>query len=296
MLRVIAPFAAAATAATVLLALPGAADSKDDDPRYALVRRHAVGEVHRVKTLKRTLYDVRYKGVHGVVGGQELKEERREYREEVTEVRADGAVVMRRHYELATRIKKHPTAKEAETIKTILHGRDVVVTLQPSGNRSFVLVGGGADLEDDDRDDTAEQIAYAALSGKPVAVGDEWDIDGAVLGKAVFGQGYTPSLFSTGGKAKFRAIKRVGGVECARVKLATKMRITQTETLPAVRLDLAGELLFDPAAGRVVRFELAGPAFWAAKKQEEDGTMADVRAEGRTAYSYVSEPVEDEGD
>ncbi len=286
--------AAALAVATGAAALAAPALAKDEPEEvFRLERRDAVGEVHRVETKQTSLGDVMIRAPGAaVIGGQELKEEHQIYTEEVLETRPDGTVVLRRHYELATRRKRKPKDDRAATENTVLHGREVKVTIAANGTHKMEMIGGGY-IPDGDKNDAGEKIAHGLLPKEPVPVGARWEVDGAPIGKALFGPIYVESLFRARGRARFASLKRRRGDEQAQVKFEYKLASEETEAVPGIVMDLDGELRFSPALGRIVAFELEGPVRWSLARQVEGGRRHRITFDGKVSIAYKAETLDE---
>jgi hypothetical protein len=267
-------------AAVLLVAGAAAAAPKE---KVKLERKTRAGQWLAVKERQRTETKVSWKS--GGIGstGDEVEETEREYDRKVV---TEKPLVEKRSYHVSRRLKRTAKTPDAEPQNTSVHGKTVLIG--PDGMK----IEGGAEMSKDDRDNltTLERVVYACLPAKEVAPGDDWKVDGAELGRAVFGPAIDPVNFDTQGIGKLDKVATgKDGRKTAKIVLRVAIKVKPTEVLPEIDMDLRGQAQFSIDDGLFTAFDLEGPVKFAFHKREDDGRETNAKSEGTTRFVYRAE-------
>ncbi len=257
-----------------------AAADDDKKERFLLKRTDSVGERYRGQSV-RVLDAQLTQGGKRVGGGKQVVEERSKFVEETLEVREDGTVVSKRMYEQAVRTV-HKGGKP-ETTNTALHGQTLSI-VERDGAIAYELAGVGKMQADPSKIPVA-RIVYLALPADPVAVRDSWEIDVEKVGKAIYGPTFNDTLYDAKGEITVKGLKRHHGEECVRLKLAFGLERAKTQVVAGLAYKIEGEVLFSPALGRILAFDVKGP-------RSADDLKTNTTTIGTVRITFDAEPLD----
>ncbi|MEZ6185799.1 MAG: hypothetical protein R3F62_12415 [Planctomycetota bacterium] len=205
----------------------------------------------------------------------------------VEEVVGVGPLKLKRTYERSLRYD-HPVSKPSEPARSSQHERTVLL----EGLNRKLEDGGHLDKED--REELRFERLCAALlpPQRVVESGDQWEISGQAINRALFGDAPAEASDASGAVVKLRSIKRRKEGEVAVLQVKA-LRVRQKKTLgkPEITLELKGGFEWDVVRGAVLEAELEGQVLYIA---HAPGDALSAEAQGPYRWRYQAERVEQE--
>ena len=242
--------------------------------------RHDVAEESLIDTKVKATVRGAYGDPSGIAkqSGKYKERKIREYAEEVLESSEAGTKVTRAYSNSLKEVLK-PSGKKESSERTALFGR--TVTIERAG-ASQKLTSELGPVEGDDAGDVVfvDQV-YALLPRHSIAVGKGWDVDADALGRAIFHEGYNPSLMHVSGKAILRDVSGKEGERIAKIALDWDVKLDKMDKIPGIAYHLTGVAMFHVDRGRFLSLEANGPI----EIDMSDGGNR-LELEGKMSVSY----------
>lgn len=130
------------------------------------------------------------------------------------------------------------------------------------------------------------------LPNTSVKPGDSWKITNAELGKVVFKEDYDGKLCSVEGKAILDEITTYQELNVARIFINLKATRKQTETAPALSVDLKGTCYYALDKNVMISVQLKGPFTLDKEIKLDDKSLVTLKATGEVTISSQVTPIE----
>lgn len=265
-----------------LVVLGTASVRAQEPPKYLLKESVAAGDVSEVETEFGMAMDTK-----AVFQGKTApaisisSRERQKYREEVLAAGSKGPSALRRTYSIAREAEKTPEGQKVRVLS--LQGKTVV--LKKAGSKTAVTVNKGK-LSAEDRRELLDDLNTAEgqfFADRPVAIGEEWEVDAARLASS-FGDFGKDSRVAARGRLE--EIVERHGIQCARVSIQLQVEGQPSAEPYRMSMDFRGELLHALDLQRTLSVQAAGPVTLRGK---QDGIQ--ITGEGNAEFRWTHRPV-----
>jgi hypothetical protein len=221
-----------------------------------------------------------------LVNGQEApsmtteQSEQKAYTKTVVAVDAKAhPTVLRVHY---TKYRSRQTPPGGAPVSSTSPAEGRTVTLKRSGGKTVVTIDKGKLSAKDKKDlaDEMKEVEFDPYPGRPMAAGEEWDLDSKALAKAFGVEGNA----SVHGKIQEKVQRNGRPVALCRLTLEVE------GTLPGepakLRMKLEGDLYYDLTLNRTLSVALTGPVNLSGEITESDQKI-NISGDG-TATMHMS--------
>lgn len=283
----------------VLLAVPapGAARGQDPAPdalapeRHRIVHRVAQGQVTTIEHLTTKVLRYRFRRVEGGEGPErevpaEVEHlERRQYTDTIRAA-ADGAPTrIERHVHAHTTASEIRPSNQRTAEQKALHGRTLWLTREGAGPaaRWRATTAAGEPVPGGAADPPPVPALAGFLPSDPVAVGEAWTLDATAV-RAVLGDGWR-DLEVREGRASLHAVVTDGPRRLARLEVRLSWVAAHEEVL-VLEAALAGPVVVDLQAARLVRADLHGTLRVTTRPEARTRGVADTEVEGTLAMRW----------
>ncbi|MCK4908921.1 MAG: hypothetical protein KAS70_03405 [Planctomycetes bacterium] len=120
----------------------------------------------------------------------------------------------------------------------------------------------------------------AVLPGKPIAVGDSWQIDSDFFARVALKDDYRKELCEASGQGTLDEIVKYDGKKCAKISLeitVNKEVDAKKQAASAFNIKLAGFCLFSLKDGYITKLELTGPFKVLNKQNSKNDGIVETR-------------------